>query len=272
MRKTIVALMLILICFNIVGCTTSDYDYDDVETNAPTDQSCDHSWSAATCDSPEKCDYCGEIRGAALGHNFSNATCTEAKKCTVCGLTEGSPTGHNFSNATCLTPKKCQNCGITEGEIGSHDYQHGSDGSDTCSVCGNNSFESLCMIAMEYHLQTLKDPSSAQVYGVYAGHYDRSYNEYESGDYVVVIIDSSANNSFGGVVREDYICLFDYKNNKVIYDLKGTGESQKKLYGQAALSGIEMEIEAVTLSAQKTSFQKQDHKHIFDVTKNKLGY
>ena len=64
-------------------------------------------------------------------HSFSAATCTSPQKCS-CGATNGSALGHRWQEATCKSPKKCSVCGVTEGSIGTHKYVNG-----VCAYCGN---------------------------------------------------------------------------------------------------------------------------------------
>lgn len=64
-------------------------------------------------------------------HSFSSATCTSPQKCS-CGATNGSALGHRWQEATCETPKKCSVCGAIEGSVGSHKYVSG-----VCAYCGN---------------------------------------------------------------------------------------------------------------------------------------
>lgn len=78
--------------------------------------SCQHEWSAASCEEPEKCNLCGESRGEPLGHTWENATCSTPKTCSVCGLTEGEVLEHTWAEATYDAPKTCIVCGATEGE------------------------------------------------------------------------------------------------------------------------------------------------------------
>ena len=64
-------------------------------------------------------------------HSFSAATCTSPQKCS-CGATNGSALGHRWQEATCKSPKKCSVCGVTEGSVGTHKYVSG-----VCAYCGN---------------------------------------------------------------------------------------------------------------------------------------
>ncbi|MBE7001563.1 MAG: hypothetical protein E7421_02550 [Ruminococcaceae bacterium] len=231
-----------------------------------------HAFSVASCDEPATCSRCGKTDGTASGHSYTKATCTEPEKCTKCGITNGVATGHSFNTATCQAPQTCTVCGATEGSKADHDYKLGDNGADQCSMCGNQGYYSYSILAVKKHIESLKNPDSIKVYSVYAGYYNRSYNENESGDYIAVIVDASGTNSYGGVVRSDYICLFDYKNNKVIYDLEGQGEYIKEnYYGNAALQGYDLMIEAQKLSANKTALQKQNHEYILDMAKQMAG-
>lgn len=76
----------------------------------------DHNWSPATCESPQKCDGCGETQGAPLEHEWVEATCQEAKHCTKCLLVQGDVTPHDWVAATCTNAKFCSVCNETEGD------------------------------------------------------------------------------------------------------------------------------------------------------------
>ena len=96
-----------------------------------------HSWTPATCISPQTCVVCGEISGQALGHSYKAATCTEPKTCTRCGATEGKALGHNWKSATCTAPRTCTRCGKTEGSKLSHSYKAATcTEPKTCTRCG----------------------------------------------------------------------------------------------------------------------------------------
>lgn len=53
--------------------------------------SCDHEWSAASCETPAKCNLCGEVQGEPLGHTWVEATYEAPKTCSICGKTDGEP-------------------------------------------------------------------------------------------------------------------------------------------------------------------------------------
>lgn len=59
-----------------------------------------HSYSAATCTTPQKCS-CGETKGSALGHKWQDATCKAPKTCSVCKKTEGNKAEHIVEGTTC---------------------------------------------------------------------------------------------------------------------------------------------------------------------------
>ncbi len=68
-----------------------------------------HVLSDATCESPKKCEICGEFVGDALGHTWTEADCTTPKTCSVCDATEGEATGiHTDSDGN----RECDVCGI----------------------------------------------------------------------------------------------------------------------------------------------------------------
>lgn len=62
------------------------------ESTKPTEETVPphtHSYSKATCTTPETC-TCGATKGSALGHDWNAATYTAPKTCKTCGITEGS--------------------------------------------------------------------------------------------------------------------------------------------------------------------------------------
>ena len=94
--------------------------------------------SAATCEKPATCPYCGYQTGSALGHTKpSEPTCLEAGKCTRCGKVTGKPAlGHKptyTSFGAGLHRLTCSRCGTNmSGTTESCTY--GSNGS--CTKCG----------------------------------------------------------------------------------------------------------------------------------------
>lgn len=64
-----------------------------------------HSYSAATCTTPQKCS-CGATNGSALSHNWQDATCKAPKTCSVCKTTEGEKVAHIYEGVRC---KVCNN-------------------------------------------------------------------------------------------------------------------------------------------------------------------
>ena len=159
MKKWMLLLVAVLLCFGLVACSGSD---DKVEGDS-AEKTCDHTFKKATCTDPEICEKCGESKGVALGHNFaqvtctepakcidcgyvrgeatghkySEATCEEAAKCTVCGKVDGEPLGHNFKEATCEAPSQCANCGKTTGVALGHKFGKGTcTNPGVCSACG----------------------------------------------------------------------------------------------------------------------------------------
>ncbi|MBQ8741326.1 MAG: hypothetical protein IJY79_07235 [Clostridia bacterium] len=141
MKKIFAQILAVTMIFALIGCdgaSTTNTNNNNAQTNAPAedviDNTCAHSWSAATCTELSKCTLCGETKGAANGHSYTAATCTVAAKCTVCGATNGSAAGHQWSAATCTDAQKCTVCGAA----GSAALGHSDNGSGTCSKCGQD--------------------------------------------------------------------------------------------------------------------------------------
>ncbi len=96
-----------------------------------------HEWTAATCETPKTCVWCGVTEGSPLGHHWKAAACTEPNICTRCGLPEGSALGHNWKAATCTAPKTCARCGATEGSALGHNWKAATcTEPKTCTRCG----------------------------------------------------------------------------------------------------------------------------------------
>lgn len=83
---------------------------------------CEHRWQEATCDTPQTCAQCGEVRGYALGHDWLDANCTQWETCTRCSLTRGMPFGHDWQEATCEEPETCTRCMEVRGGPLGHDW------------------------------------------------------------------------------------------------------------------------------------------------------
>ena len=120
MKKSRLLLLSILAAALLAGC------------------SCDHQWTAATCETPKTCTLCNLSEGDPLGHNWQDADCETPKTCSRCNLTEGNPLGHSWEEATCTTAKFCSICGLVEGQPLDHTWE----GEATlyegaiCTVCG----------------------------------------------------------------------------------------------------------------------------------------
>lgn len=145
-----------------------------------------------------------------------------------------------------------------------HNYQLSLAGSDYCSKCGDEGYITYSVKTVQNYISVLKDPNSAIIHSIYAGYYNRAFIEGETKmGYVVVILDASAKNSFGGYVRDYYICLYDYARQTEICDLKGQGQYYVDNYfGADKLKGYDLMIEAETLESICTTFDKQDVDYI----------
>ena len=74
MKKLLTILLATFLCFCFTACSPSS-------TSNSKPSSCVHTYSSATCTSPQKCTECGTTKGSALGHNYvdvvTKPTCTE---------------------------------------------------------------------------------------------------------------------------------------------------------------------------------------------------
>ncbi len=128
----IIFAVFMFVCLSACGKLKFNSDYEE-STTEPVHT---HVYSDATCTLPETCS-CGATNGTMLGHSFSAADCVSPQKCDRCGLTEGEALGHDFIPATCTSPRQCSRCGLTEGnEIGHRWIDATYSTPKTCSVCG----------------------------------------------------------------------------------------------------------------------------------------
>ncbi|MCF2596684.1 GLUG motif-containing protein, partial [Pseudoflavonifractor phocaeensis] len=51
------------------------------------------------------------IKNETCDHNWLDADCDTPKTCERCGATDGNPLGHDWKDADCDTPKTCERCG-----------------------------------------------------------------------------------------------------------------------------------------------------------------
>lgn len=93
--------------------------------------------SAATCEKPATCPYCGYQTGSALGHTPGSPTCTEAGKCTRCGKAVGKAAlGHQYTYTSFGAGQHrmtCSRCGTNiSGTTEGCTY----DANGSCTKCG----------------------------------------------------------------------------------------------------------------------------------------
>ena len=88
MNKLSKLLLLLVVIVMIAGCLAACN---------PTTKCPPHSDANADM----LCDNCGEWIEDSCEHTWVAATCTEAKKCSECGKTEGEPAGHNYVDGKC---------------------------------------------------------------------------------------------------------------------------------------------------------------------------
>lgn len=168
------------------------------ESTKPSTPTHTHSYSGATCTSPEKCS-CGATNGSALGHNYNSATCTEAKKCSRCGVTEGNALGHEWQDATCQAPKTCSVCKITTGNKSEHIYV-----GVRCKFC-NNPLEKISTLS----------------WGIVEDNVEYGYRyRYTILDFKNNILTNALGIKKENVTENDYV-LYEFKLNNVEYVITG---------------------------------------------------
>ena len=100
LKKTIIFSIILAMALSFIGCSPKKHT---------------HEWIEANCNSPKRCESCGETEGEPLGHEWKDANCESPKTCTRCGATQGSALGHDWNDATCTDPRTCKKCYKTEG-------------------------------------------------------------------------------------------------------------------------------------------------------------
>ena len=95
-----------------------------------------HTYTAATCDTPQTCTACGKVLGKSLGHTFVDITCTSGGLCSRCGKQGTETAPHTFSAATCIAGEICTACGANgKGALGHASVGASCTSGGTCSRC-----------------------------------------------------------------------------------------------------------------------------------------
>ena len=126
----------------------------------------EHTWLAASCTEPRRCEGCGKTYGEPLGHTevvdeAVAPTCsepgkTEGKHCSVCNtvIVEQKSTGifgHKWEAHISVTPKTCSLCGMTEKE---HEYT----ATETAPSCMTYGFTSYVCACGDTYKDSFTDP------------------------------------------------------------------------------------------------------------------
>ena len=91
-------------------------------TTKPNTTTHTHSYSSATCTTPQKCS-CGATSGTALGHKWQEATCQAPKTCSACKAMEGETVQHSFdSSGKCVWCK--QILSVSPDEVKNREYEY----------------------------------------------------------------------------------------------------------------------------------------------------
>lgn len=143
MGKRLGTVLLVLVCMlALAGC---ECDHNWAAATCETPETCEkcgqirgltekHNWVPATCETPETCEGCGKTRAEALGHRFAGDSCTAV--CKVCGAADPAA-GHSWKEATCEEAKRCDSCGLSEGEMLGHNWTPATcQMPATCDRCG----------------------------------------------------------------------------------------------------------------------------------------
>ncbi len=81
-----------------------------IEVKAQKPEEHVHHYLSATCETPSKCEECGEEQGEALGHDWIMATTDNPKTCRRCGKTEGDALPKDNPEPVLNVPKPQKGC------------------------------------------------------------------------------------------------------------------------------------------------------------------
>lgn len=197
MKKILSLLLIICICFFVVGCnkvadtnssslsststetvifeeesstnnTTGETTSDLIDTSNSTPVSSANSNNSSTISSVTNEDEDISNIDNSHYHYFSLATCTSPSKCS-CGKTIGTVSEHTWEEATCQKPKTCKYCRKTEGGTVDHifDYDEYLGEGIMCRWCHRReyTFESTYMDMVDSSAKVITDEYSSRYLG-----------------------------------------------------------------------------------------------------------
>lgn len=212
MKKMIcVILSIISICF-FVACNSQKSCEHQGEWIITTEATCDRNGTKTLT-----CELCGEQQTQSIqanGHKYksdviTSPTCLntgkEKKTCVVC----------NHSYEATISAK-------------GHTYTYqSSSATDICKDCNKKTYSTACTNALSVVYKELKYPTTSKVNAIYV-----KESTWESKNYIVVVVNISAQNSFGTFGDEEYICLVT--SSGVYFDIEGQLENQANEYSDLA--------------------------------------
>lgn len=236
--------IVLLISISLTSC----------EVSKEHEESCVHQgeWvttTEATCEGNGiktlTCELCGKQQTQsiqALGHSYKSdiitpATCLNLGKekltCSVCN--------HNYEST--ISAK-------------GHTYTYqSSSATDICKDCNKKTYSTACTNALSIIYKKLKQPTTSKVNAIFA-----KESTWESKKYVVVVVNISGQNSFGGISNDEYVCLVN--SSSVVFDLLGQLEDQANEYEDLAdyydsMADTEIGQQALTHLSQSITYTEK---------------
>lgn len=212
MKKIFSFLLIVSMLFLTVSCgqASSEGSFES-PSGKSFGTSCNHTWKAATCDSPKTCSKCGTTSGSALGHTTTTGKCSRCDK-NVSSWALGEfvdefkkPTGQKYISTT----------------IYNGTFSNSATTNSPLSACVQVTSETIAIILWEYGSQLVK------------GTFDT--NEYE-----IIVLDQ--NN------QKHYLSGIMYQGNMRVYVLNSDESELLTLLKKAGKLSFYLENSKYTTS------------------------
>ena len=76
MKRIVCIVACVLLIIAMVGCSGENINVNGASDENIAGTACNHSYSAATCMEPSKCEKCGDTRGSLGAHSYEEGVCT----------------------------------------------------------------------------------------------------------------------------------------------------------------------------------------------------
>lgn len=93
MKKIAILSLILILLLTSISCNDNQIKDSSVE--------CTHSWTPATCQSPQRCIICNFTVGTKLEHDWIEATCQTPQTCSMCQATQGGCLDHDVEKGHC---------------------------------------------------------------------------------------------------------------------------------------------------------------------------